>query len=406
MKNKILVVAFLTLVFFIIFNSNNEANTFSSTPPAGRTGAPGHTTCADCHSSSTVGVGAVSILFNGGDNAYTPGSVYDMSVTLNDPDQQRWGFSMVARDGNNNHIGTWQLVDINNTRIYYNNTHIGHKNAPIAPGGSYTFHFQWIAPAQAAGNITFYVGANAANGDYDTDGDHIYTSSLTISEAYTPPVQLKVKLFLEGAYLGGDTMRNEMAQRNQLLYLQPYNGTPWNYAGGETMYPYPADMTDWVLLELYRAADTTLADRRAAILLRNGTVQDTNGMASVTFANTTAGSYFVAVRHRNHLAVLSRNPIALPNATTYDFTQNPDAAMGNNQLALIDTAAARYGLQAGDFTANGQISIEDFYWYVLYATSPGVYYAGDCSIDAAVTVRDYNYFAKNINAAAVPIVKY
>ncbi|MGI8989848.1 MAG: choice-of-anchor V domain-containing protein [Bryobacteraceae bacterium] len=46
--------------------------------------------------------------------------------------------------------------------------------------GGVTFEFDWTPPATNAGDVVFYVAANAANGDRSPAGDHIYTSQLRL----------------------------------------------------------------------------------------------------------------------------------------------------------------------------------------------------------------------------------
>ncbi len=64
---------------------------------------------------------------------------------------------------------------------------------------------------------------------------------------------------------------------------------------------------------------------RSALLLRNGNIVDMNGTSDVVFANLTADDYYIAIRHRNHLGIMTQNP--QPVGTT--------AVLGN----LIDFSA-------------------------------------------------------------------
>ena len=49
--------------------------------------------------------------------------------------------------------------------------------------GSQTYEFDWTPPATAVGNITIYVAGNAANGNGNETGDHIYTANYTLTPA-------------------------------------------------------------------------------------------------------------------------------------------------------------------------------------------------------------------------------
>ncbi len=159
-----------------------------------KTGAPGHGSCKECHKGS--GNGSVTLSFSGG-TEYEVGKIYSMMVTISDPTQQRWGFSMVARDTDDNtvDVGTWSVAPgSTDTRVHGTGTdpdsHVSHLLAPLTVGvHSHTFEVNWTAPAGGVGDVTFYVAANAANGDGSRDFgpagsglDNVYLNSLTIGE--------------------------------------------------------------------------------------------------------------------------------------------------------------------------------------------------------------------------------
>ena len=94
----------------------------------------------------------------------------------------------------------------------------------------------------------------------------------------------------------------------------PYNDTLdiWNYTGSERIYNLPADIVDWVLLELRTgtAANTTVG-KRAALLKSDGSIVDLDGISQVKFKGIVPGNYYVVVRHRNHLAIMTASAIPL-----------------------------------------------------------------------------------------------
>src|SRR5438128_772054 len=52
-----------------------------------------------------------------------------------------------------------------------------------AIGAGNTFQFDWTPPATDVGNIILYAAGNAANGNDVETGDHIYTTTLTLTPA-------------------------------------------------------------------------------------------------------------------------------------------------------------------------------------------------------------------------------
>jgi hypothetical protein len=72
-------------VLSVIFASC-MAVAFSGSPPDGRTGAPGETTCADCHGNLNVGSGSSS-----GDFIYADTFSYDDTSVAPEGGETTWG---------------------------------------------------------------------------------------------------------------------------------------------------------------------------------------------------------------------------------------------------------------------------------------------------------------------------
>lgn len=184
MRTQITLVFCMTFLFFLLMNYQN-AHTYSGTPPTNRTGAPGQNTCTSCHSSG--GDGTVEILLGNNISSYEAGTTYDMSVTIMATGKERFGFSMVAYDGNNQDVGTW-IASGPNTQVYSGGRYMGHKNAPRNQSSPFTYTFQWIAPEAGTGEVTFYIGAVAANDNGGSgNGDQSIITSKTITENAVVP---------------------------------------------------------------------------------------------------------------------------------------------------------------------------------------------------------------------------
>jgi uncharacterized protein (TIGR03437 family) len=132
-------------------------------------------------SSGTPGTGNVQLTYSGG-TTYTPGQGGTFTVTITDPNAQRWGFEASPRTSSNAQAGTIEAGP--GTQVLNANSlqYVTHNPAKMgaSPG---TFEFNWTPPAEAAGEITVYVAANAANGNGQNTGDTIYTSNLKLTAA-------------------------------------------------------------------------------------------------------------------------------------------------------------------------------------------------------------------------------
>jgi hypothetical protein len=120
----------------------------------------------------------------------------------------------------------------------------------------------------------------------------------------------------------------------------------------------PEGVVDWVMVEL--RTDTTLAStvaRRAAFIKKDGAIVDLDGTSPVSFPGPSSGSYYIVVRHRNHLAVMSHDAVVLNDASAlYDFTTGLDKYF-RGDAALLTTG--KYGLWGGDADASGDVAALD-----------------------------------------------
>ncbi|MFQ5445690.1 MAG: GEVED domain-containing protein [Saprospiraceae bacterium] len=111
---------------------------------------------------------------------------------------------------------------------------------------------------------------------------------------------------------------------------------------------------DWVLVELRLAdyADSVFATK-AAIVQRDGDVRDIDDLGYVKFKDIAAGNYYVAVRHRNHLGVMTGQPYILsPKVTKIDFT-DPNTVFYENNAAYY--YKGEMVLWPGDFNGDGKV---------------------------------------------------
>jgi hypothetical protein len=93
-------------------------------------------------------------------------------------------------------------------------------------------------------------------------------------------------------------------------------------------------------------------------LLKDGTIVDSDGSSDLAFSVAAAGDYYIVVRHRNHLAIMSHDPVSLPNSTVYDLSTAQIQAYGTNPLKLLTTGL--YGMYVGDYNLSNSINSIDW----------------------------------------------
>ncbi len=169
------------MVFFFAA-SNSSVFAFSFGPNDGLTGAPGEGNCTQCHSGNSLNASGGTLVL-GVPGTYLPGEMYDIVVDLSRSGQSRWGFEMTALNGNGARAGTFTPANNGNTQVTAANSkqYIKQTTQGSASGtrDKNQWAFKWTAPTNDVGPITFYAAGNAANGDFGTSGDYIYTQKAT-----------------------------------------------------------------------------------------------------------------------------------------------------------------------------------------------------------------------------------
>jgi FG-GAP-like repeat len=184
-KLKVLCLSvFVCLAIFGFLNSKLSVRTslaFSSGPPLGSTGAPGETTCTNCHIAN-AGSGQFTIVAPAN---YTPGQTYQITVRhqTNDTTRKRWGYQITGLAGSTP-AADFTALNINSSvsegaggRKYIQHTSSG---TFINQTGGAFWTFNWTAPTTNLGAVTLYAAGNQANNDGTSDGDQIYTATATI----------------------------------------------------------------------------------------------------------------------------------------------------------------------------------------------------------------------------------
>lgn len=199
----------------------------------------------------------------------------------------------------------------------------------------------------------------------DSDGDG-FTDAEEVDMGTDPNKvnmgALSVKLLLQGAYSPNtQLMRDDLRLAGLIPNAQPYNVAPINYAGTETLNTDQLAVTgnnaivDWVLVELRSALDkTNVVSRKAFLLQRDGDVVDpVTGSAKLSFKDVAQGSYYIAVRHRNHLGVMTAAAVKLESVDiSVDFSAKDTVVEGDHGRAESEFKAL---LWAGDANSDSSL---------------------------------------------------
>ena len=209
----------------------------------------------------------------------------------------------------------------------------------------------------------------------------------TLTQGTNTVTTIELKALLEGPYTN-NAMATDLNANNLIPQNQPYNQPPWSYNGNEVVNQMPSNAVDWVLLELRNTPSNVIA-RRAALMLSDGRITDLDGSQRVSFPGVPGGQYYVVVRHRNHLAIMTKSPIQLSDSTAlYDFTSSEDKAYGS--MPMKDLGNGKFGLYAADGNGNGSVNNADNNSVWKKDNGTMGYEPGDFDMNGGVTIVDKN----------------
>lgn len=271
---------------------------------------------------------------------------------------------------------------------------------PVITGGTAPYTFSTVAGSLPAG-----MGLNATTGrisgiptstgtysvtvkatDVNGASDNANTVIIVVTSS-TQPTAVNVKAVLQGAHTGGGSM-------STALNIQGLIPTTDPYGQGVTVATVPANVVDWVELEFRPSTNNTMtvADT-VGFLLNNGNVVALDGTSQIKLspASLPSGSYYVVVRHRNHLPIMSSVPVVLsPNSSTqYNFASSQGQAFSSFQLPMIQVATAPdvFAMVSGDENQDGIINATDRV-NVRNASGAVGYLSTDLSLDGIVNAVD------------------
>ncbi len=174
------------------------------------------------------------------------------------------------------------------------------------------------------------------------------TSTGVISRIIDPAavVRLDPSVLLDGPLNSTTLIMNDDLRVNGTIPLtEPYTALGYAQAGGgggETTNATVLStignnaIVDWVRLELRSATEpSVIVATRQALVQRDGGIVKANGTASVEFG-VGPGNYFVVVRHRNHLGVMTASPVALTTtAMVVDLTAAVTSTYGSEARKTV-----------------------------------------------------------------------
>jgi hypothetical protein len=220
-------------------------------------------------------------------------------------------------------------------------------------------------------------------------------------------IALNLKAFLEGPF-NSIQMVPHLNTSGYLPLDQPYNISPWNYTGTESVGSIPGNVVDWVLIDILKPYGSgndlkfEVIDRIPGFILNTGTITDLSGTDYISISGPMS-EFHVRIQHRNHLPIVSSVPLTGSNDLyTYSFTSGSNKALGGT-VAQKEITLGVWAMIAADGDGNLQVNNVDKNedWLLQFGMTG--YYSADYNMDSDVDDADkMNSWEINLGRGAFP----
>lgn len=229
-------------------------------------------------------------------------------LSVEQENEDIWMYLLGDEMGNPTHLVAWRPIDGDSTATisvgWNNNVGLVPVSA-VKLDGLDSLGTKVALPSYTENTMTF-----------DID---IFPTVIRLNQEYPA---LAARVFLQGAYnVAEGEMKHDLSMNSLVPMLEPYSAlgyTHINGGGGEmrsnNFAPTESndEIVDWVIVELRNSADASeILASRSALVQRDGDVVDMDGTDLVRFYELEAGEYHVAIRHRNHLGVMTNSAVNL-----------------------------------------------------------------------------------------------
>lgn len=237
----------------------------------------------------------------------------------------------------------------------------------------------------------------------------------SIVKIWNPGFRLDLKAFLEGPFdsstLEMKTDLNSIIPNDQPFGpILPYFNNPlpdWYYNDPENVPSIPnSDIVDWVMIELRDAQNVTSAlpatvvAKQAAFITRTGQIVDLDGSGLLNFPITVTDNLFVVIWSRNHVGVISSNPLSENGGIySYNFASASNQAYGTNSQKELVSGSGIWGLYCGDGDGDGMVTNADKSIIWQLQTGFAGYLGSDYNFSGqSENIDKNNYWLSNIGA--------
>lgn len=224
----------------------------------------------------------------------------------------------------------------------------------------------------------------------------------TTTNLPTNIVRISPKVWLSGPF-NGSLMSDSLRVNNLIPLSSPYAGLGYVHTSNVRNESIQSSVlsivgnnaiVDWVIVELRNPIGFAIVGSRTGLLQRDGDVVDMNGSSDLEF-DLPPGNYNIAIKHRNHLGIMSSGSFNLSStSTSIDFTSSTISLYGTN------ARNSQNSLWCGDVNRDNIIKYtgsgndRDMVLLIVGSTNPNNsvvgYYSEDVNMDGLVKYTGSN----------------
>ena len=218
------------------------------------------------------------------------------------------------------------------------------------------------------------------------DSPNWFVDEITSNGIYIDHVNFRAKVYLQGPYVvSADTMATGLRNLGWLPSRSPFADSTTTVVAS-----VPDSVVDWVEVGWRQTLRGQLVDSVSAFLSKTGHLLSLDGSRGLTI-DATAGWYYLVIKHRNHLAVMSSDSILFSlSGVTHDFTSGLDQAFGPNPMK--DMGNGKFAMRSGDGNSDGGVDAIDLnsIWRPQNGTIWTYKKLGDFNLDGGIDAIDVN----------------
>jgi hypothetical protein len=265
--------------------------------------------------------------------------------------------------------------------------------------------YQWSGPMGFTANGSQIIRPDISLSDsgyyyvtVSNEGDCESTDSIFVQVNEIPRTSITLGTWLEGPYdANTGLMWDSVRTLGAIPLMEPFTAMNYNMvgSGGETISPSvlqvtgPNAIVDWIFVDLRDPFDSMLTvASKVCLLQRDGDIVDLDGVSDPEFQFLPDGFYYVVLDQRNHLSIMTLNPIYFEKSGTAsaDFRDASFPTFGFNPRKIVGNTALMF---SGDANGDDQVQVVDLVNFWVPNVGGSGYINADWNMDGQVQNIDF-----------------